>query len=47
MSRLRPTTLDNMSRIRGIGEKRLNTYGEEFLTAVLTYCEQAGVESDI
>jgi len=47
MSRLRPTTLDSMSRIRGIGEKRLTTYGEEFLTAVLTYCEQAGVESDV
>ena len=47
MSRFRPTTLDSLSQIKGIGEKRLATYGEEFLTAVLTYCEQAGVESDV
>ena len=47
MAKFRPTTLDGMLRIKGIGEKRLATYGEPFLTAVLTYCEHAAVESDV
>ena len=46
LSRFRPSTVETMIRIKGVGEKRLATYGEPFLDAIRKYCEQSGVEFD-
>jgi ATP-dependent DNA helicase RecQ len=46
LSRFRPSTLDTMIRIKGVGEKRLATYGEPFLDEILKYSESSGVKLD-
>ena len=46
LSRFRPGSLDAMSEIKGVGEKRLATYGEPFLSAISNYCSEAGFDTD-
>ncbi len=43
MARVRPQTLPEMKRIKGIGDRRLADLGQRFLAAVRTYCVQNGV----
>ncbi|MEQ8822145.1 MAG: DNA helicase RecQ [Sumerlaeia bacterium] len=40
MARCRPTELEGLRRLHGVGEKKLETYGEEFLQAIAGYCHR-------
>ncbi len=46
MSRFRPSTLEGLSQIKGVGEKRLADYGEHMLSAIVEYCETSQVTPD-
>jgi ribonuclease D len=46
LARLRPTTLEGMGRIYGVGEGKLRDYGAAFLQAVSDYCSRNGVAAD-
>ena len=46
MARQRPSTLEIMSKISGVGEKKLEAYGERFITAISEYCNQNDVTMD-
>ena len=47
LSRLRPTTPEAMGHVRGIGQKKLTDFGEPFLAAISSYCQEHGVASDV
>lgn len=47
LSRRRPTNLENMRGVRGIGERKLADFGEPFLQAIVEYCAQHGVSTDV
>jgi ATP-dependent DNA helicase RecQ len=47
MSRRRPTTSENMRGVRGIGERKLADFGEPFMQAIVEYCAQHGVSTDV
>ena len=47
LSRFRPGSLDTMSEIKGVGEKRLATYGEPFLSAISKYCREASLDANV
>jgi ATP-dependent DNA helicase RecQ len=38
LTRVRPTSLELLRQVRGIGEKRLSDLGEQLLTAIREYC---------
>ena len=46
LASVRPTTLVEMSRIRGIGEKKLANYGETFLARIDEHCQAADLSRD-
>lgn len=46
LASVRPTTLEEMSRIRGIGEKKLANYGETFLARIDEHCQAAELSRD-
>ena len=43
LARHRPSTLDGMARIKGIGEKRLADHGQRFLDHLVQYCRESGL----
>lgn len=47
MARLRPSTLDGFRQVKGVGEKKVADYGDEFLAAITQYCKQHQVTIDI
>lgn len=47
LARVRPSTPQNMGRLYGIGQRKLDDFGEQFLTAIRTYCETQGVAMDV
>lgn len=47
MARLRPSTLAHFRNVKGVGEKKLTDYGEAFLGAINSYCEQHQVTRDV
>ncbi len=47
MARLRPTEEDGFRSVRGVGDKKCADFGEAFLEAIATYCEENEVASDI
>ena len=47
MARGRPTTEDAMSRISGVGEYRLRSYGKAFLNAIAAHCRRTGLATDV
>ncbi|HRX80269.1 MAG TPA: RQC domain-containing protein, partial [Pirellulaceae bacterium] len=47
MARLRPSTLDRFRNVKGVGEKKLADYGQEFLEAINSYCQQQQVTQDV
>ena len=47
MSALRPSTLEGMLNVSGIGNVKLNAYGRSFLDAIQEYCGTASVEMDV
>ena len=42
MSILRPKTTEAMSKITGVGKHKLEVYGEEFMDAIVEFCQQEG-----
>lgn len=46
LARFRPSTLDALPTIRGIGAKKLGEYGEALLREINAYCQQYGVAVD-
>jgi ATP-dependent DNA helicase RecQ len=47
MARGRPTTEDAMSRISGVGEYRLRSYGKAFLSVIVSHCRRTGLSTDV
>lgn len=46
MARLRPSTLESFSEVKGVGQKKLAEYGEEFTAAIASYCQQHELTMD-
>ncbi len=46
LSRQRPSKLEAMSQISGVGEKKLATFGERFVSAITEYCNENDVAMD-
>jgi len=47
LARIRPSTLENMKMIYGIGNNKLRDYGDEFLQVVLRHCRERNLPSDL
>ncbi len=47
MARKRPSTPSTLMRVFGVGEKKLEQYGEEMLTAIRQYCHAHSLEMDL
>jgi ATP-dependent DNA helicase RecQ len=47
LARIRPSTLQTMGRIPGIGERKLNELGERFITEIRDYCKERGLDTDL
>jgi ATP-dependent DNA helicase RecQ len=47
MSRIRPSTLDRMRQLSGVGAKKLQDYGASFLKLILDHCAATGVPTDV
>ena len=45
-ARQRPSTTEALSRISGVGEKKLDSFGERFLSAITDYCGENNVAMD-
>jgi ATP-dependent DNA helicase RecQ len=47
LARLRPTSLGGLLAIHGIGEKKAAAYGDELTHEIRSYCDRAGIETDV
>jgi ATP-dependent DNA helicase RecQ len=47
MARRRPTTPAGFRLVRGVGEKKLTDYGEEFIERIAAYCRAHGLPTDV
>jgi ATP-dependent DNA helicase RecQ len=47
LSIVRPTRLETMRLVRGIGERRLEDHGPELIAIIGAYCREHGLSSDI
>ncbi len=47
MARKRPTSPEAFLRVSGVGEKKLEQYGELMLEAIRAYCRQHSLETDV
>ena len=46
MARRRPSTLENFRLINGVGQKKLEDYGETFLEIIIDHCKENEVSAD-
>ena len=46
MARRRPTTLAGFRSVKGVGDKKLADFGQEFITCIARYCEQQQIATD-
>ena len=46
LARWRPSSLTGFASIRGVGQKKLEDLGPEFLTRIRSYCEAHGLGLD-
>jgi ATP-dependent DNA helicase RecQ len=46
LARHRPSTPDAMKRLHGVGEKKLEEFGELFLAEIARYCREKGLSRD-
>ncbi len=46
MARRRPTTLAGFHAVRGVGEKKLADFGDEFVESIREYCHEHSLETD-
>jgi len=47
MARQRPSTLQGLLEVRGVGQKKLAEVGPEFLDSITSYCHANGLEMDV
>jgi ATP-dependent DNA helicase RecQ len=47
LARHRPTSLKHMASIHGVGERKLDAYGEAFTSAIEAYCVENNVNTDV
>jgi len=47
LARRRPTTVDAMRDVHGVGQKKLADFGEPFTEAIAAYCEDHDLEADV
>jgi len=47
MARCRPTTLENFNHVHGVGQKKLDDYGEVFTDLIRGYCLENDLEVDL
>lgn len=47
MARRRPSTVDGMHLVKGVGQKKLADFGEDFVTVISEYCREHGVDTDV
>ena len=47
MARRRPSTLESFRLINGVGQKKLEDFGETFLDEITSHCGDSGVATDI
>ena len=47
MSKRRPSTLESFRMVHGVGQKKMDEYGDEFLAAIVSHCEDGNIESDV
>jgi ATP-dependent DNA helicase RecQ len=47
LAAVRPTSLDRMRLIRGIGDRKLTDFGDEFIQAIDDYCRKNNLPTDI
>ncbi|HVT27546.1 MAG TPA: DNA helicase RecQ [Lacipirellulaceae bacterium] len=47
MARQRPSTKENLLKVRGVGEKKAADFGQQFVEHLTRYCRQHGVSMDI
>jgi ATP-dependent DNA helicase RecQ len=47
LASLRPSSLEAMRLIYGVGEAKLRDFGERFLTAIRTHCAKKGIAQDV
>lgn len=46
MARMRPSTQEAFAEVKGVGQKKLEEYGEEFVTAIANYCQKHELTTD-
>jgi ATP-dependent DNA helicase RecQ len=47
MARRRPSTLDKFRLINGVGQKKLEDYGDAFLEVIVSHCETGDIETNV
>ncbi len=47
MARRRPTSLESFRQCKGVGDKKLADYGEEFTTAIHDYCVENSLDTNV
>ncbi len=47
MARVRPSTLDRMRLLSGVGDVKLSSFGAAFLKVILDHCAASGVPTDV
>jgi len=47
MARTRPSTLAALHRIKGVGQKKLADFGEEFVRRIVDYCHDRQLDTDV
>jgi ATP-dependent DNA helicase RecQ len=47
MARRRPSTLDGFRQVKGVGEKKMTDYGQEFVESIVAYCREHEVSMDV
>ncbi len=47
LARLRPSTLDRLAQVKGVGQKKLDSYGQQFLAAIVDFASTNGLAVDV
>ena len=47
MARRRPSNHAAFHMVRGVGEKKLNDFGDLFVAAIVAFCEQNNLTTDV
>ena len=46
LARIRPSSASGLLEIRGVGQKKVESFGQQFLAAIAAHCATAGLELD-